>query len=592
MKDLMIKFINKFNIKKFNYKVTIVFILSILLTNILIIFTVYQLAGKEITEKSSAFVKGQFEKITENLGITLKNFIEISNIISSDNSIKEFLTNEDEKSTKYNYDSSEVYNLIRYILDSNSYIDYIGLVKLNGNGVVYVGEQWTNDRFREKTVEGYSRSLISNFDNCKINIEKKVFNEEEYVLNIYQPVYEKYLFNNNIIGILVIGIGESHINEFYSNLDKDLRVKTYLTYKNGEIISNEYKDIIGVESQYKDFLKGKSGEKKINNNVIIYKDIAEWDWYMVGEIPEESLLKDTKDVIVIIILWVIVIDLIISIGFYKFSKSLYRPMDLIIKKMEEVSTGNLNVRISEEWKGKDFRQLSNGFNIMISQINLLMDKIKKEQEEIKQIELNKLQSQIQPHFLYNTLECIHWQALSDGNRIVSRMVKALANYYRLSLSKGRDLVTLSEELSNIENYLIIQNARYSDIIQLQIDVQDNIMKILIPKITLQPLIENSIYHGIRVKERIKGKIIITAYEEENKIIISVIDDGIGMKEEQISNINKSISQLDESKGYGIKNVNKRIEIMFGIEYGLVYKQNKYGGTTVDIILPKGCANNV
>ncbi|MCR1950743.1 histidine kinase [Clostridium sp. DSM 100503] len=591
MKNLIIKFIYKFNTRKFNYKVTIVFIFSILLTNALIIFTVYQLAGKEITEKSSAFVKGQFEKISENLDITLKNFIEISNIISSDNSAKEFLTNEDETSQKYNKDASEVYNLIRYILDSNSYIDYIGLVKLDGNGVVYVGEQWTNDRFREEIINGYNEALSSNFDNCKINIEKKVFDKEQYVLNIYQPVYEKYIFDQHI-GILVIGIGENHINEFYSNLDKELSVKTYLTYKDGNIISNEYKDLIGTKSQYKDFLIEENGEKRISNKVIIYKNISNWDWYMVGEIPKEALLKDTKCVILIIILWVIIIDLIISIGFYKFSKSLYKPMDLIIKKMEEVSTGNLDVRINEEWKGRDFRQLTNGFNSMIQRIHLLMDRVKKEQEEIKQIELNKLQSQIQPHFLYNTLECIHWQALSDGNKIVSRMVKALANYYRLSLSKGRDLVTLSEELSNIENYLIIQNARYSDIIQLEIDIDDKMKKILVPKITLQPLIENSIYHGIRVRERVKGKILITVSELSNRVIVSVIDDGIGMSKEQLFNINKSISQLDENEGYGIKNVNKRIEMMFGTEYGLFYKQNKYGGTTVDIILPKGRENNV
>lgn len=586
MNKLIIKFMNKLYSKKFNYKVTIFFIFSILVTNTLLIFTVYQLAGKEITKKSSAFFRGQFEKITENLDITLNNFIEISNIISSDNSAKDFVTNLDETSQKYNNDASEVYNLIRYILDSNGYIDYIGLIKLNGEGVVYVGEQWTNDTFREKIIEGYNKSIDSNFYNCKINIEKNVFNKDKYVLNIYQPVYEKYIFNK-YAGILVIGIGEDRINEFYSNLDKELSVSTYLTYENGNIISSEYKDLIGLKSEYKDFLKEDNGEKSINNKVVIYKEIDDWEWYMVGEIPKEALLKDTKDVILIIILWVLITNVIIGIIFYKFSKKLYKPMDLIIKKMEEVSTGDLNARISEEWQGEDFRQLSNGFNIMIEKINMLMDRVKKEQEEIKQIELNKLQSQIQPHFLYNTLECIHWQALSDGNQIVSRMVKALANYYRLSLSKGRDLVTISEELSNIENYLIIQNTRYSNIIELEIDVDRKIREILIPKITLQPLVENSIYHGIRVKDNSKGKIIISAFEKNSEIVISVIDNGVGMNEEKINNINSSISILDEDIGYGIKNVNKRIEMMFGIEYGLVYKKNEYGGNTVDIVLPKG-----
>lgn len=240
-----------------------------------------------------------------------------------------------------------------------------------------------------------------------------------------------------------------------------------------------------------------------------------------------------------------------------------------------------------KYQGKDFKQLASGFNIMIEEINILMYRIKKEQSEIKQIELNKLQSQIKPHFLYNTLECIHWQALSDGNKEVSQMVKALANYYRLCLSKGKDIIPLIQELENIENYLIIQNMRYSDIAKCEINIDKSFENVLIPKLTLQPLIENSIYHGIRVKDGYKGKIIITAKENHNKIIISVADNGVGMKQEQIDEINNSISVFDEKAGYGLRNVHKRIEMLFGSGYGLFYRKNDHDGTTVDILLPKG-----
>lgn len=586
MYDIVKKFKDKLFIIKFNQKVTIFFILSILITNIFVVIAVYQLAGKQITEKSSSLMEGQFKNITGNLDAVLKNFIEISNMISSDSRAKEFLMNNKYTSENYNKDTSEAYSSIRYILDSNSYIDYIALVRFNGPELVYAGETWTNNNFRYDMLKDYENAMNTKFINCKISMSKKVFNPDQYVLNIYQPISDKYIFNK-YTGFLVIGIGEKHIKEFYSNLDKELKVQTYLTDNDGTIISDEDKSFIGTKSSYAQILNGNNGKQKVNDKVVIYEKLNKWDWYMVGEIPRESLLKDTRTVILFIILWVIIVGLIISIVFYKFSKSLYKPMDALVKKMKEVSTGNLEVRMEQKYQGKDFKQLASGFNIMIEEINILMYRIKREQDEIKQIELNKLQSQIKPHFLYNTLECIHWQALADGNKQVSRMVKALANYYRLCLSRGKDIISLSQELASIENYLIIQNMRYSDIAQCEINIDKRFHNVLIPKLTLQPLIENSIYHGIRVKDGYKGKILISAKQIENNVVISVADNGAGMKQEQIDEINNSISVFDEKAGYGLRNVHKRIEIMFGSGYGLFYKKNEYDGTTVDILLPKG-----
>ncbi|WP_243128317.1 cache domain-containing sensor histidine kinase [Clostridium chromiireducens] len=580
------KIISKLSKMKFNQKITIFFILAVLITNSFVIFAVYQLAGKQITEKSSGLVQGQFETTTDILNITLKNIIETSNIITGDSRVKEFLMNNKFTSKNYNKDTSDAYSSVRYFLDSNSYIDYISLVKFDGPELIYVGETWTSGDFRTETLKDYQQAVGTKFGNCKISMKRKVFYPYQYVLNIYQPIYDKYNYNK-YTGFLVIGIGEKSIKEFYSNLDKGLRVQTYLTDKDGVIISNEDKSLIGTDSSYKDVLQGKSGQQKVGNKMVIYEKLDNWDWYMVGEIPTESMLKDTNTMIFLIITLVLGAGGLISLAFYKLSNNLYKPVDALVSTMREVSMGNLEVRMKRDYKGKDFRQLASGFNIMIEEINILMYRIKREQNEIKQIELNRLQSQIKPHFLYNTLECIHWQALSDGNKDVSRMVKALANYYRLCLSKGKDIIQLSQELANIENYLIIQNMRYSGIAQCDINVDEKFKNVLIPKLTLQPLIENSIYHGIRVKDGFKGEIFVTAEEKENKIVISVSDNGVGMTQEQIDEINNSISVFDEKTGYGLRNVHKRIEILFGSGYGLYYRKSKYGGTTVDILLPKG-----
>ena len=254
--------------------------------------------------------------------------------------------------------------------------------------------------------------------------------------------------------------------------------------------------------------------------------------------------------------------------------------------MDQVAEGTLEVRIDTESMDADSRKLAVGFNSMMDEIAVLMEQVKVEQHQLEQIRFNALQSQIQPHFLYNTLECIHWQAIADGNKEISTMVKALAQYYRVCLSRGKEIISLKQELDHIRSYLIIQNMRYDNIIELDVQVDACYDDVKIPKMTLQPLIENSIYHGIRVKEGKRGVVEIRIRQEDSDVWIVVADSGTGMSQEEIDEMNQSISVYDESFGYGVRNVNKRIEIMFGPKYGLHFRKNEHEGVSVEIHLPR------
>src|SRR5699024_40274 len=188
----------------------------------------------------------------------------------------------------------------------------------------------------------------------------------------------------------------------------------------------------------------------------------------------------------------------------------YRSLYQTVQQMDEVAAGCLESRINVASMGEDFQKLATGFNSMMEEILVLMEQVKMEQHQIEQIRFNSLQSQIQPHFLYNTLECIHWQAMADGNKEISTLVMALAKYYRICLSKGHDVISLGLEIEQIKNYLIIQNMRYDNIIGSEFQVDDTCKDAMVPKLTLQPLVENSIYHGIKVKEGRKGSVFLKA----------------------------------------------------------------------------------
>ena len=314
----------------------------------------------------------------------------------------------------------------------------------------------TNNDFREKILENYYNAKEMNLYNFKISFDRKIFNKNKNVINLYTPISNKY-FQKEYIGFLVIGIGVDLFNDFYTSIGGEDDYKQYIIDNNGIIISHKDKSMIGNSSDLYSKLDGDKGEIKRGKNIIVYQKIQGWNWYIVNEIPKIFLIRDTYITLIFIILIMGLVGFIVLLILYKLNNKLYEPIDVVVKSMDEVAKGNLEIRIENKYEGTDFKQITRGFNVMIEEINLLMDRVKNEENQIKQIELNRLQSQIKPHFLYNTLECIHWQALADGSKNASNMVKALARFYRVSLSSGKLLISIDEEIKLINNYLIIQN---------------------------------------------------------------------------------------------------------------------------------------
>lgn len=270
--------------------------------------------------------------------------------------------------------------------------------------------------------------------------------------------------------------------------------------------------------------------------------------------------------------------------------SIAKPIHHLNDVTNQVAQGDLTVR-AHVVHGAEVSQLGDSLNSMIEKIDNLLAAVKADQASLRAAELELLQAQINPHFLYNTLDTIIWLTEAGKPQEVLEVVGALSNFFRTSLGHGSGMVTLREEERHVRSYLQIQQVRYQDILDYQIDLPEGVKEALIPKITLQPLVENALYHGIK-NRRGRGSIRIGGGISGSDAIITVEDDGMGMTAERLAQVRQRLQrssrdERDKLKGdfYGLYNVNARIKLKFGEAYGLTVHSLHGQGTTVEIRIP-------
>ncbi|WP_283609364.1 sensor histidine kinase [Faecalispora anaeroviscerum] len=329
---------------------------------------------------------------------------------------------------------------------------------------------------------------------------------------------------------------------------------------------------------------------QLENNIYIITALIEryMHDYIYNEIQLLSRLQQEINTrvftaILITIAFSIAIVFMIVLSSLRFARRITDPIDQLCEKARCLGDGEFHVEPIQT-RSIEIKMLDEGFNEMAERIQSLLIRIKNEQMTLRRTELELLQAQINPHFLYNTFDSIVWLAETQRNREVIQMVTSLSSLFRNSLSKGKDVINIETEQKQIRSYLEIQQIRYSDIMDYEIDLPESLFPYAIPKLTLQPLVENAIYHGIKHK-RSRGKIVIRGREDGNDIVIRVEDNGIGMSEEQLDALQSRI-QENRSKGFGLSNVQQRLQLYCGEAYGLSFQSEKGVGTTVFVRIPK------
>jgi two-component system sensor histidine kinase YesM len=312
----------------------------------------------------------------------------------------------------------------------------------------------------------------------------------------------------------------------------------------------------------------------------------------MGEIREQTLSQRRRVVRMAAVIFVLVLC-ISAIFVVLITRSITRPVHKLCDAAEEIGQGHLDTRIHIA-SGNELSVVGESFNRMAQQITILIEDIREEQIYNRNMEQKLLQAQINPHFLYNTLDNILWLSEAGRKEEVQALVMSLSQFFRTTLSGGRDIITLREEISHVEAYLQIQKFRYQDILSYEIDVPQDLMEVPVIKMTLQPIVENALYHGIKNK-RGMGLLTITAFEENSFVCIRVSDNGIGMKEEDLQKVQEMVNGTrppeEDNTGFGLANAAQRLRLNFGEAYRIQIESVYGEGTSVTVYNPKELPEN-
>jgi two-component system sensor histidine kinase YesM len=411
------------------------------------------------------------------------------------------------------------------------------------------------------------------------------------VVSVVKPVAAAG--SHRIVGAILVDLRLDRIEEVLADSSLGRDGFLYISDPEGELVYAPVNRIVYRLSPLA--LAGEEGRKTLTtaggSYQVLYKESAYTGWKTVGVFSERATLREVDFVrLYSLVVGGVTIALAALLAVF-FASSIARPLTDLRKLMKRAETGDFEARFEDD-RGDEISQLGHSFNAMGEAIRNLIAQVYLEPQRKREAELRVLQEQIKPHFLYNTLDTIQWMAQEHGAQDIVCIVAALTKLFRVGLSRGREIILVSEEIQHAESYLCIQKARYEDKFDYAISVAQGLDSCRVLKLVLQPLVENAIYHGIK-ERRGSGKIQIEAYREADELVFVVRDDGMGMTEEKLERLRADLDRpiragqerLEERQGFGARNVHERIRLSFGGRYGLSYRSVRGEGTTVTVRQP-------
>ncbi len=383
----------------------------------------------------------------------------------------------------------------------------------------------------------------------------------------------KFYRQDKIQAMLVLSLDYNRVLEPFADL---------LTENRGGLILDEQGNVVysgyRMDAPYKPDKETSLNYLK-EHYVCIEKKIEDTKWNFCLYQPKEELEKSVWTLLLgNIPVLLLCLFLILLLGYF-FSRKMVERLEQLTENMNQINLGLRKVTVVSQSKD-EIGVLVRTFTRMMDEINKLISQVYEAKIKLQKTEMKALQAQINPHFLYNSLSIINWKALEADNEEISRITLALSTYYRTSLNKGETMTIAANEIRNINAYLQIQLIMHDNSFQVIKEIQEDTLSYSVPKLILQPLVENAIEHGLDVSEKEEKWLKISACKEKDALIMAVEDNGMGMSEEQA----KSIITY-RSKGYGVRNVNDRITLLYGEEYHLRVKSRQGEGCRIEIVIP-------
>ena len=438
----------------------------------------------------------------------------------------------------------------------------------------------TDDSVQMKTssdmmAEDWYQKAIHQGDKPVLTPARK--SDSQWVISITQELVDAKGIN---LGVIRLDISYETLEAYLNQLQLGQQGFAFIINENHEFVYHPKHTVYSSASEMevmKPYIEIGQGYTLDHQSYVSQEKIAGTDWTVIGVSSLEKL-DQVRSKLMWTLLGASALSLLACLCLVWFSlKRWIAPLKDLRETMLEIASGAQNLR-AKEAGAYELREVTRQFNAMLDQIDQLMIDIRRQEETTRQYQLQALSSQINPHFLYNTLDTIIWMAEFQDSQRVVQVTKSLATYFRLALNQGKDLISLSDEINHVRQYLFIQKQRYGDKLEYEINENPAFDNLVLPKLVLQPLVENALYHGIKEKEG-QGHIKVSVQKQDSGLVIRIEDDGVGFQAAGDS----SQSQLKRG-GVGLQNVDQRFKLHFGEHYQMKIDSIPSKGTTVEIYI--------
>lgn len=544
-----------------------------------------------IYENSSLYTQTIVRQMNQNIDSYITYMENIASIISESEDAQGFLFGEEDIAEH----RKRLVEQFGIIINGREDIRNIGIVRKDGRVLFNDGTQEKNENLDLSTQQWY-QSAISSGKNSVVtssHVQHVIKNERPWVITLSRSI-EDGIGGSKEKGVVFIDLNYSAISELCDQNSIGEKSYIYILNQDGNIVYHPQQQqlynelqtenidiVLDADPQGEPVISGSGNDSR----VYTFAKSEKTGWMVVGCMNMNELTRSSRQGQFIYVMTAVILIIIALLFSNHISRAISRPIQKLRDSMAKVQEGDFSATVMEVPEQNEIGSLTRSFNVMIHQIEELMKQNRIEQEQKRKSELKALQSQINPHFLYNTLDSIIWMAEGKKNEEVVLMTSSLAKFLRQSISNEDQQVSIGQEVEYARSYLTIQKMRYKNKLEYEIYLEASIKSCQIVKLVLQPIIENAIYHGIKYKEGM-GMVTVRGYEKDGCVVLEVADNGVGMDEETLKHIFERHKVNYRSNGVGVYNVQKRLKLYYGNDYGITYESEKGMGTKAVITIPK------